>query len=473
MLIIPQPGHSLRLLAFRSEDHTEVRMLSLEQLKKDVESGKIDTVVVGATDMQGRMVGKRIHAPFFLADTVANGTEGCNYLLAVDIDMNTIQGYDVSSWETGYADMGMAPDMNTLRYMPWHEGTAMVVADLVDHDHEGISVSPRTILKNQLARLHAHGLQALCGTELEFIVFKDTYEEAWDKGYSGLTPANQYNVDYSLSGTARVEKLLRAIRLAMHDAGLTVESAKGECNFGQHEIAFRYEDALRTCDQHSIYKMGAKEIASIQGCSLTFMAKFNEREGSSCHIHLSFRDLAGKAVMAGDLEDGLSELGRDFIAGQMKHMKELTLLFAPNINSYKRYQPDTFAPTAIKWGRDNRTCALRLVGKGLGLRIENRVPGGDVNQYLAVAGMVAAGISGIEKKYPLEEIFVGNAYAAQADRIPTSLKEARDLWANSSWVLETFGSDVQKHYTHMADTELDAYARAVTDWERFRSFERM
>jgi glutamine synthetase len=314
---------------------------------------------------------------------------------------------------------------------------------------------------------------ALCGTELEFIVFNDTFEDAWNKGYKDLIPANQYNVDYSLIGTARVEKLLRAIRLGMDGANMIVESAKGECNFGQHEIAFRYLDALSTCDNHSIYKMGAKEIASQQGCSLTFMAKFNEREGNSCHIHLSFRDKKGNPVLSGDAGDGLSKEGRSYIAGIQKHMRELTLLFAPNINSYKRYQVGTFAPTAIKWGRDNRTCALRLVGQGQSLRVENRVPGGDVNPYLAVAGMVAAGLSGIQENLELEPIFQGNAYALETDRVPTSLKEARDLWANSTWVRDTFGADVQKHYTHMADTELDAYGRAVTDWERFRSFERM
>ena len=447
--------------------------LTVEQLRKDVESGKIDTVVVGATDMQGRLQGKRIHAKFFLNDTLANGTEGCNYLLASDIEMNTIQGYDISSWDTGYADMAMLPDLNTLRPMPWHEGTVMLIADFTDHHKHGISVSPRTILKTQLERLDKAGMVAMCGTELEFIVFKETFEEAWDKGYKNLTPANQYNVDYSLLGTGRVEKLLREIRNNMDEAGLIVESAKGECNFGQHEIAFRYEDALSTCDNHVIYKMGAKEIAAKHGCSLTFMAKFNEKEGSSCHIHLSFRDKKGGAVLAGDAGDGMSKQGRSYLAGLQKHMSELSLLFAPNINSYKRYQAGTFAPTAIKWGRDNRTCALRLVGEGLSLRVENRVPGGDVNPYLAVAGMVAAGLDGIENNLELEPIFTGNAYALETNRVPTSLKEARDLWANSKWVTETFGADVQKHYTHMADTELDAYSRAVTDWERFRSFERM
>ena len=447
--------------------------ISLEQLRKDIESGAIDTVIVGATDMQGRLQGKRIHGKFFLADTIKNGTEGCNYLLAVDVDMNTVQGYEVSSWDAGYADMGLHPDFNTICYLPWHPGTALVSADFVDHHKHDVSVAPRSILKKQLKRLDEAGMVALCGTELEFIVFKDTYEEAWDKGYKNLTPANQYNVDYSIIGTSRVEKLLRQIRLDMDGAGLIVESAKGECNFGQHEIAFRYEDALRTCDNHSVYKLGAKEIAAQQGAALTFMAKYNEREGNSCHIHLSFRGKNDEAVLAGEAGDGMSELGRHYLAGIQAHMLELSLLFAPNINSYKRYQPDTFAPTALKWGRDNRTCALRLVGTGHSLRIENRVPGGDVNQYLAVAGMIAAGLSGIEERYELEEIFTGNAYTADATRVPTSLQHARDLWANSDWVKRTFGEDVQKHYTHMADTELDAYSRAVTDWERIRSFERM
>ena len=446
---------------------------NIDELKSAIASGAIDTVVVGATDMQGRLQGKRIHGKFFVEDTLKNGTEGCNYLLAVDIDMNTVQGYDVSSWETGYGDMGMAPDLNTVRALPWHEKTAFVTADLVDHHHHGIAVSPRQVLKKQLERLDKAGMVALCGTELEFIVFNDTYEEAWNKRYNELIPANQYNVDYSLIGTSRVEKLLRAIRLGMDGANMIVESAKGECNYGQHEIAFRYQDALTTCDNHSIYKMGAKEIASQLGQSLTFMAKFNEREGNSCHIHLSFRDKKGKPILAGDAGDGLSNEGRSYIAGIQKHMRELTLLFAPNINSYKRFQVGTFAPTDIKWGRDNRTCALRLVGQDQSLRVENRVPGGDVNPYLAVAGMIAAGLSGIEEKLELEPIFQGNAYALETDRVPTSLKEARDLWANSTWVREIFGVEVQKHYTHMADTELDAFGRAVTDWERFRSFERM
>ena len=449
--------------------------LSLDQLSRDIAEGRIDTVVVAFTDMQGRLQAKFIHAPFFLSEVAGHGAEGCNYLLAVDVDMNTVQGYDVSSWDTGYGDMLMQCDMDTLRYTNWRPGSALVIADLLDHHGHGIPVSPRQILQKQLKELRDMGMIALCGTELEFIVFEDSYDEAWDNHYLDLTPSNRYNVDYSMIGSTRVEPLLRDIRMAMHEAGMIVESAKGECNFGQHEIAFRYSDAQNTCDNHVIYKTGAKEIAHQHGKSLTFMAKYNEREGNSCHIHLSFRGLNDELVMAddSDKEHGMSDLGRHFIAGQIAHMRELTMLYAPNINSYKRYQPGTFAPTAIKWGRDNRTCAFRLVGHGPSLRLENRVPGGDVNPYLAVAGIIAAGIDGIKKKMALEPAFGGNAYAADAERVPTTLAEARELWVNSTWVRDAFGADVQKHYGHMAYTEIDAFNRAVTDWERFRSFERM
>lgn len=449
--------------------------ITLEQLTQDIGSGRIDTVVVAFTDMQGRLQAKFIHAPFFLSEVAPHGTEGCNYLLAVDVEMNTVQGYDVSSWDTGYGDMVMRCDMSTLCYTSWRPGSALVIADLLDHEGRGIPVSPRQVLQHQLGRLRDMGMVALCGTELEFIVFEDSYEQAWDNRYIGMTPANRYNVDYSMLGSARVEPLLRDIRLAMAGAGMTVESAKGECNFGQHEIAFRFANAQTTCDNHVIYKTGAKEIAHAHGKSLTFMAKYNEREGNSCHIHLSFRGLEDELVLADDSdhEQGLSDLGRSFIAGQLAHMRELSMLYAPNINSYKRYQPGTFAPTAIKWGRDNRTCSYRLVGHGPSLRVENRAPGGDVNPYLAVAGMVAAGIDGIERGLTLEPAFAGNAYALETDRLPTTLAESHALWIGSEWVRAAFGDAVQKHYGHLAAVELDAFNRAVTDWERFRSFERM
>jgi glutamine synthetase len=432
--------------------------LSIDQLKAQVADGTIDTIIVAITDMQGRLQGKRIHAPFFVADTLKHGTEGCNYLLAVDVDMNTVDGYAMSSWDSGYGDLKMAPDYDTLRLIPWLPGTAMVQADVLWLDDKPVTASPRQILKRQVEALKAENMLALVGTELEFIVFQDTFEEAWSKAYRDLIPANQYNVDYSILGTTRVEPLLRDIRLGMAGAGMTVESAKGECNLGQHEIAFRYEEAVTSCDNHVIYKNGAKEIAHDHNCSLTFMAKFNEREGNSCHIHLSYRGLDGSFVMADDAdkEHGLSDLGRAFIAGQIAHMQELTLLYAPNINSYKRYVPGSFAPTAIRWGRDNRTCSFRLVGHGPSLRLENRIPGGDVNPYLAVSGMIAAGLDGVKRNLPLEPAYAGNAY----------------VWRESEWVAATFGEDVQAHYANMAEIELAAYGKSVTDWERFRNFER-
>ena len=449
--------------------------LSVEQLKIEVADGRIDTVIVGITDMQGRLQGKRVHAPYFVEHVLPHGTEGCNYLLAVDVDMNTVDGYAMSSWHSGYGDFVMAHDLGTLRRVPWHPATAMVQADVTWLDGRDVVASPRQVLKKQLQRLEDAGMAAFVGTELEFILFNDTYEEAWKKGYRDMNPANLYNVDYSIIGTSRVEPLLRRIRLAMDGAGLQVESAKGECNFGQHEIAFLYEDALRTCDNHVVYKTAAKEIAAQEGYALTFMAKYNEREGNSCHIHLSFRGTDGAMVMAdrADDEHGLSDVGRQFIAGQLAHLRELSLMFAPNINSYKRFAPGSFAPTSIEWGRDNRSCALRLVGRGAGLRLENRVPGGDCNPYLAVAAMVAAGLDGIEQRMELRSEEKGNAYASTGEKVPWRLADAVDLWEGSEWVAGTFGEEVQKHYANMGRIEIGDFARTITDWERYRGFERL
>ncbi|MEU0915221.1 glutamine synthetase family protein [Streptomyces althioticus] len=449
--------------------------LPVEELHALVAAGEIDTVVLAFPDMQGRLQGKRFAARFFLDEVLHHGTEGCNYLLAVDADMNTVDGYAMSSWETGYGDFAMYPDLDTLRRLPWNEGTAMVTADLAWADGSPVAAAPRQILRRQLDRLAALGYTAQVGTELEFIVFKDTYEQAWDAGYRGLTPANQYNVDYSVLGTGRIEPLLRRIRNEMAGAGLTVESAKGECNPGQHEIAFRYDEALVTCDQHAIYKTGAKEIAAQEGVSLTFMAKYNEREGNSCHIHLSLADLGGDSAMPDSPEDpdSMSEVMRHFLAGQLAALREFSLLYAPHINSYKRFQPGSFAPTAVAWGHDNRTCALRVVGHGRSLRFENRLPGGDVNPYLAVAGMVAAGLHGIEQRLELPEPCAGNAYTAGFDHVPTTLREAAELWEHSEIAKAAFGEEVVAHYRNMARVEIDAFDAAVTDWELRRSFERM
>jgi len=448
-------------------------MLTLERLRVEVSDGTVDTVVLAFTDMQGRLQGKRLSAEFFLDEVAEHYSEGCNYLLAVDVDMNTVDGYAMSSWDRGYGDFVMVPDMATLRRVPWHEGTVMVTADLTWLDGAPVLASPRQILKAQTQRLAERGWTAMVGTELEFVVYNDSYEQAAAKAYRDLVPANQYNVDYSILGTSRVEPLLRRIRNGMAGAGLYVESAKGECNLGQHEIAFRYADAVATCDHHSIYKTGAKEIAAQDGTSITFMAKPNAREGNSCHIHLSVRGRDGKPVMAGDGPYGLSELGEYFLAGQLAAMRELTLCYAPNINSYKRYVPGSFAPTAVRWGPDNRTCALRLVGHGPSLRVENRVPGGDVNPYLAVAAMIAAGRHGIDNELPLEPAVEGNAYLDTSAKVPHTLRDALELWQKSDLAREAFGAEVVEHYANYARVELEAYDAAVTDWELRRGFERL
>ncbi|GIE80260.1 glutamine synthetase [Actinoplanes philippinensis] len=448
--------------------------MDLEELDVSVDNGSIDTVLLALTDMQGRLQGKRLHGRYFLDEVVSGGSEGCNYLLAVDVDMNTVDGYDMSSWSTGYGDFVMKPDFSTLRRVPWQPGTALVLADLLDTAGQPVLASPRQILRRQLDRLAAHGLTAYAGTELEFVLYKDSYEQAFTKNYRDLVPANQYNVDYSLLGTARVEPLLRRIRNEMYGAGLIPESAKGECNYGQHEIAFRYADALTSADNHVIYKNGAKEIAAQEGMALTFMAKPNEREGNSCHIHFSLRDENGRSAMLGDGPAHLSETGQRVLAGLLATMREFSLLFAPNINSYKRYQPGSFAPTALRWGVDNRTCALRIAGHGQGMRVENRVPGGDVNPYLAIAALVAGALHGIENELPLEPEFAGNAYQDEtAERVPGTLRTATELWAASSVAETAFGADVVAHYANMGRVELAAYDAAVTDWELRRGFERL
>jgi glutamine synthetase len=360
-----------------------------------------------------------------------------------------------------------------MRLLPWHEGTVLLLADLAWEDGSPVVASPRQILKAQTDRLAAHGWTALAGTELEFIVFTETYEQAQAKAFRDLTPANQYNIDYSILGTSRVEPLMRRIRNGMSGAGLYVESSKGECNLGQHEIAFRYADVVTTCDNHSIYKTGAKEIAAQDGMSITFMAKPNQREGNSCHIHLSLRDGSGSPVLAGHGAHGLSKLGEHFLAGQLAALREMSLFLAPNINSYKRYVSGSFAPTAIRWGVDNRTCAYRLVGHGLSLRGENRVPGGDVNPYLAIAAMIAGGLDGIERELPLEPAFIGNAYADPGPRVPSTLREALEAWEKSELARTAFGHDVAEHYANHARVELAAFDAAITDWELRRSFERL
>ncbi len=442
--------------------------MTLDELRDLAARGEVDTVLLALVDMQGRLQGKRLTAAHFLDEVVEGNAEGCNYLLAVDVDMTTVDGYAMSSWERGYGDFVMRPDLDTLRPVPWLPGTALCMADLEWEDGSKVVASPRQILRGQVDRLAQRGWVAAAGTELEFQVFRDTYEEAWKKGYRDLDPVNLYNVDYSLLGTARVEPLIRRIRNSMMDAGMRVENSKGECNFGQHEINFRYGPVLRTADEHAIYKNGAKEIAAQEGHALTFMAKFDEREGNSCHIHLSLERDDGTPVFAGE-----PEVFDRFVAGLLAGMRELTLFFAPHVNSYKRFAEGSFAPTAVAWGADNRTCSLRVIGHGQSRRVENRVPGGDVNPYLALAAMIASGLHGIDAELQLEPPFEGNAYTADKPHVPATLREARALFASSTVAREAFGEEVVAHYLNNADVELAAFDAAVTDWERFRGFERL
>jgi glutamine synthetase len=449
-------------------------LLTPGELERLMAADEIDTVIVAFADMQGRLTGKRVAARFFVEEIAAHGSECCNYLLAVDVEMNTVDGYAMSSWESGYGDMVMAPDMSTLRVIPWLPGTALVMADLRWENGNPVIAAPRSVLQTQLDRLAERGLGAFVGTELEFMVFDENYRDAWAAGYRGLSKASDYNVDYAIHASTRMEPLLRDIRLGMDGAGMYCEGVKGECNAGQQEIAFRYDDAMVTCDNHTIYRNGAKEIADQHGKSLTFMAKFDEREGNSCHIHISLRNHNGDAVFADSAHpSGMSAMFRSFVAGQLVTLRELTLFSAPNINSYKRFVEGSFAPTAIAWGVDNRTCALRVVGSGHSMRMECRTPGGDVNQYLAVAALIAGGLHGIDQGLELAEPCSGNAYTSGAQRLPTTLAEAAELFARSAVARTAFGDEVVEHYLNNARVELAAFNSCVTDWERIRGFERL
>jgi glutamine synthetase len=451
--------------------------LSRDELERLVAAGDIDTVIVAFSDMQARLMGKRVSARFFIDEVAESGAECCDYLFAVDVDMNTVAGYAMSGWNAGYGDMVMKPDLTTLRRAPWLPGTALVLADLVWHNGDPIEPAPRRVLRRQLDRLSERGLRAYVATELEFIVFDDTYREAWASGYRELTPASDYNLDYAVMASSRMEPLLRDIRQHMQGAGLRWEAVKGECNRGQQEIGFTYDEALVTCDNHGVYKNGAKEIADQHGKSLTFMAKYDEREGNSCHIHMSLRSAEGSPATADDDQPlGMSRMFRSFVAGQLATLRELTLLYAPNINSYKRFADRSFAPTVVAWGLDNRTCALRVVGHGDSLRVECRVPGGDVNQYLAVAALIAGGLHGVEHDLALPEPCSGNAYEmsedSEAERLPGTLAEAVTLFEASAVARGAFGDAVVSHYVNNARVEVAKFNAAVTDWERVRGFER-
>ena len=442
-------------------------MLTLEELRADVESGAIDTVVVAFTDMQGRLMGKRLHAEFFLEDSLDHGVEGCNYLLALEMEMDPVPGYAIASWERGYGDFRLAPDLGTLRRVPWLEATALVLADVVWHDGTPVGPSPRQVLARQVERAQALGFEPMFGSELEFFLFKETYAEAHEAHYRGLTPSVPYILDYHVLATSYDEPLIRQIRNGMQGAGIRVESSKGEAWPGQHEINFRYGPALQMADNHAVYKNGAKEIAHLNGCSITFMAKpHHDWVGSSCHVHGSlWRD--GENAFAGD-----SDVFRAFLAGWVAGARELAVFLAPTINSYKRYAAGSWAPTTLAWGYDNRTCGFRVVGHGGGARVETRIPGADVNPYLAFAALLAAGLHGIEAGLEPPPVFEGNAYESDVARFPSSLREAIAELEGGSVARAAFGDEVVDHYLTYARTEQRLFDQVVTCYERERLFER-
>ncbi|TML67835.1 MAG: glutamine synthetase [Actinobacteria bacterium] len=442
-------------------------MLTLDELRTGIENGSIDTVVTAFTDMQGRLVGKREHGRYFLEETAEHGLEGCNYLLALDMDMDPQAGYAMASWERGYGDFHLLPDLATLRRVPWLEGTALVLCDVAWEDGSPVVASPRQVLRTQVERVRAAGLEPMFASELEFYLLKESYAEANAKHYRDLTPSVPYILDYHVLATTYDEPLLRQIRNGMVAAGIPIESSKGEAWPGQQEVNFRYSDALTTADRHVVYKNGAKEIAHLNGCSITFMAKPDHTWiGNSCHLHASlWRD--GENAFAGE-----SELFRQFLAGWIACARELALFLAPNINSYKRFAAGSWAPTTLAWGHDNRTCGFRIVGHGRGQRVETRIPGGDVNPYLAFAALIAAGLYGIEKGLELPPPLEGNAYESDAERFPATLREAVDALERGTVARAALGDDVVDHYLNYGRTEQRLFDEAVTCYERERLFER-
>ncbi len=448
-------------------------MLSLDELRKEGEEGTIDTVVTAFTDMQGRLFGKRIEIDYFLDEAVDNGVEGCNYLLALDMEMEPVPGYEMANWEKGYGDFGIAPDMSTLRRIPWLDRTAMVLADVVNHDASPVEPSPRQVLIAVYEKAAEMGFTPYAASELEFYLYKESYAEAWEKGYNGLTPTIPYILDYHILATTMDEQYLGAIRRGMQGAGIPVEFSKGEAWYGQHEVNFRYADTVTAADRHTIYKNGVKEIAFLNDISASFMAKPSEKDiGSSCHLHQSLVDSDGKSVFV-DENGEETDTFMHFLGGMRNHVKDLALMIAPSVNSYKRYAAESWAPTSVSWGRDNRTCGFRVVGHGQSRRMECRIPGADANPYLAFAALLAAGLDGIENQTDPGPELKGNAYeAGEAEPFPSSLREAKELWDGSDFAKTAFGDAVHKHYSNYARYEQQEFDQVVTDYERRRMFER-
>jgi glutamine synthetase len=448
-------------------------MLSLDQLREAAQDGTIDTVVAAFTDMQGRLMGKRIDVSFFLDEVVDHGIEGCDYLLALDMEMDPVPGYEMANWEKGYGDFAIAPDISTLRSVPWLDRTALVLCDVVDHHGGPVVASPRQVLIAQYERAHEMGFTPLFASELEFYLYKESYAQANEQDYRNLTPTIPYILDYHVLATTMDENVVGQIRRGMHGAGIPVEFTKGEAWNGQHELNWRYADAVTSADRHTIYKNGVKEIAFLNGIAATFMAKPSEKDiGSSCHIHSSLIDNnTGKAAFVAGEEE--TDVFRHYLGGMRARVRELALFVAPSINSYKRYAAESWAPTSVSWGRDNRTCGFRVVGHGQSRRAECRIPGADVNPYLGYAALLAAGLDGIANKTDPGPELKGNAYAAgEAEAFPSSLREAVDLWEGSEFAKATFGEAVWRHYLNYGQTEQRLFDQVVTDYERRRMFER-
>lgn len=457
---------------------TPAAPLSYESLTEMVDSGAIDTVVVAFSDLQGRLMGKRVVGRFFVDYVIGKeeGIEACDYLLTVDVEMNVVPGYRFSSWEGGYGDFRAVPDLSTLRLLPWLEATALVLCDVVDHHGRPVEVSPRRILQRQLERAAERDLSVMCGTELEFFLYRDTYEELAERDYRNPRTSSSYNLDYHVLQTTKDEPVIRTIRNQMIRAGLPIEFSKGEAAPGQHEINLRYAAALRMADHHTIYKNGCKEIAHALGAAITFMAKPTiEQPGSSCHIHTSIWSADETTPLCpGDDPTEMSPLFRSYLGGLLNHLADFSILGAPYVNSYKRYLPDSWAPTAVVWSPDNRTCGLRLVGAGPAMRVESRIPGADCNPYLAISGLVAAGLAGIEEGADCGDPFQGNAYVAEGlTRVPWNIADSIAAFRDSQVAIDAFGEEVHFHLLHTAEHEWKSFHATVTDWEWRRNFEQI
>lgn len=461
--------------------------VTVKQLSSLVRAGKIDTILVGFPDPFGRLVGKRYRADFFLDHVVNSGTHSCNYLLTVNMEMDPLEGFKVANWDAGFGDFELRPDHNTIRLLPWQPGAALILCDYRRPDGSYVAEAPRSVLRRQLDALAKRGMTCACASELEFYLFNQTFESAFADGFRDLKPSSDYRIDYHLMQPTRDEGLMRAIRNGMTEARVPVENSKGEWSRGQHEINFQYNEPLEMADRHVVFKQGVKEIAGQFGKSVTFMAKYAPSEaGNSCHIHMSlwkggqnlFVDESGKAKRGGKASASAASTGsplfRAFLGGLMKYCPEFCLFFGPTINSYKRYQPGSWAPTRMAWATDNRTTGFRIVGHGKSFRIENRMPGADANPYLAFAAMLAAGLAGVKEGLDCGDPYVGNAYLDESlARLPSSLRDATDLFEKSALARQAFGDEVVDFYVRHARLEHQAFSDAVTDWEKQRYFERI